>query len=140
MIDRIMKTCPLICWIIFLGFCNFLFAFQVNCSQLCFSYFLFLFLLGFRFFSCLLVLFCFLLNEFLNSSQFLLRSSHMMLWTFVRTLVRFLFIFFFIFFDSLLNQLNFLFFLLKIRLIRLKFSTLNSTFAMVGLMIPFITI
>jgi hypothetical protein len=64
----------------------------------------------------------------------------MMFWALIRALVRFFFIFFFVLLYSLLNLLNFLSFVLKIRLIIVDFSALNYTFAMIRLMIPFVTI
>ena len=63
----------------------------------------------------------------------------MMSWALIRTLVSFFFILFFILLYSLLNLLNFLSFVLKIRLIMVDFSALNSTFAVIRLMIPFVT-
>jgi len=55
------------------------------------------------------------------------------------TLIRFLFIFYFVLFDSLIDLLNLLLVSLKIWFIWESFSTLDSTFTEIRLMIPFVS-
>lgn len=138
MIDWIMEACSFDHWIIFLWFSDLFLAFQVDCPQFSLYDLFFLLLLFFGFFLCFLILLCLFPDKFLYFLYFFLGSSHMMIRAAIRTFIRFLLRLFFIFFNSFLNLLNFFLIPLKIRLIFKPFSALNSTFAEIWRMIPFI--
>jgi hypothetical protein len=62
----------------------------------------------------------------------------MMLWTFIRTLVRLLFGVLFVLFYPFLYLLYFLLFIREIGLIMKRLSALDPTLAVIWLMVPFV--